>query len=116
MKVDTGSWTNETLIAVMETHITNVVTHFKGICYAWHVVNEAIEDIFNPGYRETVFSKVIGGDFIPIAFSAAHAADKDAKLGGDLQITQLHRIVSSKNEKGVRCLRARPPFGISDRI
>jgi endo-1,4-beta-xylanase len=80
MKVDTGAWTNETLIAVMETHITNVVTHFKGICYAWHVVNEAIEDIYNPGYRETVFSKVIGGDFIPIAFSAAHAADKDAKL------------------------------------
>jgi endo-1,4-beta-xylanase len=64
----------------METHITNVVTHFKGICYAWHVVNEAIEDIYNPGYRETVFSKVIGGDYIPIAFSAAAAADKDTKL------------------------------------
>ncbi len=75
-----GAWTNETLIEVMETHITNVVSHFKGACYSWNVVNEAIEDVYNPGYRETVFSKVIGGDYIPIAFSAAAAADKDAKL------------------------------------
>ncbi len=64
----------------METHITNVVTHFKGICYAWHVVNEAIQDISNPGYRETVFSKVIGSAYIPLAFSAAAKADKDVKL------------------------------------
>jgi endo-1,4-beta-xylanase len=64
----------------METHITNVATHFKGICYAWHVVNEAVEDVRNPGYRDTVFSKVIGGDYIPIAFRAAAAADNAAKL------------------------------------
>lgn len=64
----------------MEAHITNVVTHFKGICYAWHVVNEAIDDLVPPGYRDTVFSRTIGPAYIPLAFSAAAAADEDVKL------------------------------------
>ena len=64
----------------MQAHITNVVTHFKGICYAWHVVNEAVDDTRDAGYRSTVFSRTIGPAYIPIAFSAAAAADKDVKL------------------------------------
>jgi endo-1,4-beta-xylanase len=64
----------------MQAHITNVVTHFKGVCYAWHVVNEAVDDLHTAGYRDTVFSRTIGPDYIPIAFSAAAAADPDVKL------------------------------------
>lgn len=78
--VSDGAWTNETLTAVMQTHIANVVTHFKGICYAWDVVNEALDDFSTPGYRESVFYKTIGKAYIGLAFIAAAEADKDAKL------------------------------------
>ncbi|KAH6620876.1 glycoside hydrolase family 10 protein [Chaetomium sp. MPI-SDFR-AT-0129] len=61
--VENGKWTNETLIAVMEAHITNVVTHFKGSCYAWHVVNEAVDDTADAPYRDTVFFRTVTPSF-----------------------------------------------------
>lgn len=39
--VSTGSWTRATLQQVIETHISNVMTHYRGQCYHWDVVNEA---------------------------------------------------------------------------
>lgn len=76
--ISSDTWTNETLTSAMTTHITNEVTHYKGQCYAWDVVNEALSD--SGGYRDSAFYTTIGEYYIPIAFAAAAAADPDAKL------------------------------------
>ncbi|GKT54250.1 glycosyl hydrolase family 10 [Colletotrichum tofieldiae] len=76
--VSSGTWTKEQLTAIIETHVSNVAGHYKGQCYAWDVVNEALNE--DGTYRDSVFYKVLGTDFIPISFKAAAAADADAKL------------------------------------
>ncbi|CAN8096389.1 unnamed protein product [Discula destructiva] len=76
--ISSTTWTNETLTAAMTTHITNEVTHYKGQCYAWDVVNEALSD--SSGYRDSPFYTTVGEYYIPMAFAAAAAADPDAKL------------------------------------
>ncbi|KAJ9138322.1 Beta-xylanase [Coniochaeta hoffmannii] len=76
--VETTNWTRATLTSAIQTHIKNVVGHFKGQCYSWDVVNEALAE--NGTLRDSVFSRVLGSDFIPISFAAAAAADPGAKL------------------------------------
>ncbi|KAL5627265.1 hypothetical protein BROUX41_003418 [Berkeleyomyces rouxiae] len=76
--VTSGTWTKDTLTKVMETHITNEVEHYKGKCYSWDVVNEALEE--DGTFRDNVFQKAIGADYIPLAFKYTAAADSAAKL------------------------------------
>ncbi|KAK2015653.1 family 10 glycosyl hydrolase [Colletotrichum eremochloae] len=76
--VSSGTWTKQQLTSIIETHISNVAGHYKGQCYAWDVVNEALED--DGTYRNSVFFQVLGTDYIPISFKAAAAADAGAKL------------------------------------
>lgn len=86
--------TKEVLLERMRSHITNVVSHYKGRISAWDVVNEAVtgnkangedagEDLSlveSWGYRNSEWYKICGEDYIIEAFRAARAADPDAKL------------------------------------
>jgi len=54
------------------------VTHDKGQCYAWDVVNKALND--NGTFGTHVFLETIGKSYIQIAFETAAAADPAAKL------------------------------------
>ncbi|KAK0754872.1 glycoside hydrolase family 10 protein [Schizothecium vesticola] len=76
--VQNGTWTRATLTAVLTAHITSVVTHYKSLCYAWDVVNEALAE--NGTLRASVFSQILGPSFLPLSFSVAGAADPSAKL------------------------------------
>jgi endo-1,4-beta-xylanase len=77
----------DVLVARLERYITDVVTHFKGRIWAWDVVNEAFQ--FDEGasvvtdangMRLSAFRRIIGPDYIEIAFRAAAKADPDALL------------------------------------
>ncbi|KAF3766952.1 glycoside hydrolase family 10 /Carbohydrate-binding module family 1 [Cryphonectria parasitica EP155] len=78
--VTSDTWTNETLTAVVQAHIESEVGHYKGQCYAWDVVNEALDDNDPTGYRTDVFYETMGVWYIPLAFATAAATDPDAKL------------------------------------
>ncbi len=69
----------ELVLQRLRTHITTVMTHFKGKVYAWDVVNEAIDD-GSLVYRNSQWYTICGEDYIYEAFRAARAADPDARL------------------------------------
>jgi len=72
-----SEWTRDELLAIMEDHIKTVVGHYKGQVYAWDVVNEAID---NNAWRDTIWYKTIGPDYIEYALKFAREADPDALL------------------------------------
>lgn len=68
----------EILIERMKKHISTVVGRYKGRVNGWDVVNEAIED--DGSWRQSKFYRIIGEDYVKLAFQFAHEADPKAEL------------------------------------
>lgn len=88
--VSSGNFDNKTLISILQNHVANVVSHYKGKCYSWDVVNEGTDitpqtvllycilsqtvvlvltaAISDDGttYRPNVFLNTIGPSYIPL--------------------------------------------------
>lgn len=62
----------------LKNHIFNVVGHYKGQVYAWDVVNEAFDE--NGLFRNTIWLRTIGPEYIALSFKWAHEADPNALL------------------------------------
>lgn len=71
--------TREVLIARLRDHIMTVAGRYKGRIHGWDVVNEAIEDGAGD-YRQSIFYKVIGKEYLAMAFKWAAEADPSAEL------------------------------------
>ena len=97
----------EVLVSRMKNHITTVVSRYKGRIKGWDVVNEAILD--DGAWRDSKFYKIIGEEFIPLAFQFAHEADPDVELYYN-DYNEWHagkrdaivKMVNSFKEKGIR--------------
>src|SRR5215217_6256506 len=70
----------DVLLQRLKDHITTVVNRYKGKIYAWDVVNEAIDDKEGVFMRNSQWYQIAGDDFIPAAFTYAHAADPKVEL------------------------------------
>jgi endo-1,4-beta-xylanase len=71
----------EELLQRMKDHIHTVVGRYKGKIKSWDVVNEAIADGTGTNVlRSSLWSEIIGPDFIAKAFQYAHEADPEAVL------------------------------------
>lgn len=68
----------EELRLLSETHINTTLNRYAGRIYAWDVVNEAIEE--DGSFRDTIWLRKFGTDYIANAFYAARAADPHAQL------------------------------------
>ena len=88
-------------------HITEVAGHYKGQCYAWDVVNEALNE--DGTYRESIFYNTLGEDYIKLAFQVASEVDPDAKLYyNDYNLES----VGPKSEAAVRIVKMLQDEGI----
>ena len=66
------------MLAALTNHITKVMTHFGDSCYAWDVVNEALNE--DGSYRQSFWYTKTGTDYITTAFKVANSVKKSLGL------------------------------------
>jgi endo-1,4-beta-xylanase len=79
----TANTTRAQAIELLEQHVDSVVTRYRGRIRDYDVVNEVIADGGGGGRRpaaESVWERLIGPDWVDVAFRAAAAADPAARL------------------------------------
>ena len=70
--------TPEVLTERMRTHIHTIVGRYRGRVHSWDVVNEAFTN--DGSWRQTGFYRILGEEFVALAFQFAHEADPYARL------------------------------------
>ncbi len=75
--IRSGNFTRDQLITILNNHISTLVSHYRGRIDEWVVVNEPY---IYPYRTNDVFYRIIGPDYIDIAFRAAREADPSARL------------------------------------
>ena len=71
----------QAVIQRLERHIEVVLEHFGDNVYAWDVVNEAVSDGAGTIFRmDSPWYRILGEDYIKIAFRKAHEVNPQAKL------------------------------------
>ena len=73
-----AAWSKSDLEAVLHEWISAMVNHFKDRVHEWDVINEPLAD--DGTLRPSIWAKVIGPDYIPLALQWTHDADPTAKL------------------------------------
>jgi endo-1,4-beta-xylanase len=68
----------DTLLARMRAHIHTVVGRYRGRIRGWDVVNEALNE--DGTLRQSPWMRIIGPDYLALAFRYAHEADPAAEL------------------------------------
>ena len=68
----------DALIARMRDHIHTVVGRYRGKIGGWDVVNEALNE--DGTLRNSPWRRIIGDDYLVLAFQFAHEADPKAQL------------------------------------
>jgi endo-1,4-beta-xylanase len=76
--LENGTFSREEAIQILRDHIFTVVGRYKGRIHTWDVVNEAFRE--DGALRDTLWRRMIGDDYIEMAFRFAHEADPNARL------------------------------------
>ena len=94
--------------SLLQTHITTVVSHYRGRIWQWDVANEVIDPYGHPR-AENPFIAACGLSIVADAFRWAHAADPGAKLylndynilGSDAKSDAEYSLAKSLVDQGV---------------
>lgn len=77
--LESGHFSQFEAIQMLHDYIMTVVGRYKGRIPIWDVVNEAIADD-GSGLRDAVWKRLIGNNYVELAFRFAHDADPNALL------------------------------------
>ena len=105
--VDRGNFSRAELMDILRNHIQTVVGRYRGQISTWDVVNEAINR--DGSFRDTIWLRNIGPEYIDLAYRWAHEADPQAKLFYGEYMTEeinpksdgVYTLVSGMIQRGV---------------
>jgi endo-1,4-beta-xylanase len=86
--VTSGGYSRDSLFGVMKSHITTVVTRYKGQALSWDVLNEMLDNWPGTTVKPSFWLTQLGPEYMDSAFVWARRADPGAKLYIDDYFTE----------------------------